>query len=70
MSSLVSNIPAADPERALKHFESLLEFETDCWMCITLSKTIEKILYSSMSGAKNFTAMDILRAQSACLIPT
>jgi rhodanese-related sulfurtransferase len=24
-------VPAADPESALKHFESLLEFETDCW---------------------------------------
>ena len=31
MSSAVSRPPAADPERALKHFESLLEFETDCW---------------------------------------
>ena len=31
MSSAVSRTPAADPARALKHFESLLEFETDCW---------------------------------------
>ena len=31
MSSLVSRPPAADSARALKHFESLLEFETDCW---------------------------------------
>ena len=31
MSSAVSRPPAADPERALKHFASLLEFETDCW---------------------------------------
>ena len=31
MSSTVSRPPAADPARALKHFESLLEFETDCW---------------------------------------
>jgi len=31
MSSAVSRPPAADPERALKHFQSLLEFETDCW---------------------------------------
>ena len=31
MSSAVSRPPAADPARALKHFESLLEFETDCW---------------------------------------
>jgi rhodanese-related sulfurtransferase len=31
MSSAVSRPPAADSARALKHFESLLEFETDCW---------------------------------------
>jgi rhodanese-related sulfurtransferase len=31
MSSLVSRPPAADSRRALTHFESLLEFETDCW---------------------------------------
>ena len=31
MSSSVSRPPAADSKRALGHFESLLEFETDCW---------------------------------------
>jgi len=31
MSSTVSRPPAADSARALLHFESLLEFETDCW---------------------------------------
>lgn len=31
MSSAVSRPPAADSASALKHFESLLEFETDCW---------------------------------------
>ena len=31
MSSSVSRPPAADSSRALAHFESLLEFETDCW---------------------------------------
>jgi len=31
MSSAVSRPPAADSTRALEHFESLLEFETDCW---------------------------------------
>ena len=31
MSSAVSRPPAADSQRALEHFESLLEFETDCW---------------------------------------
>jgi len=28
---MVSRPPAADSARALLHFESLLEFETDCW---------------------------------------
>ncbi|HEY0594009.1 MAG TPA: rhodanese-like domain-containing protein, partial [Thermoanaerobaculia bacterium] len=27
----VTEVPAATPERARAHFESLLEFETDCW---------------------------------------
>ena len=31
MSSAVSRPPAAESARALAHFESLLEFETDCW---------------------------------------
>ena len=31
MSSAVSRTPAADSARALKHFQGLLEFETDCW---------------------------------------
>jgi len=31
MSSSVSRLPAADSVSALAHFESLLEFETDCW---------------------------------------
>ena len=31
MSSAVSRPPAADSARALTYFESLLEFETDCW---------------------------------------
>jgi rhodanese-related sulfurtransferase len=31
MSSAVSRPPAADSAKALKHFQSLLEFETDCW---------------------------------------
>jgi rhodanese-related sulfurtransferase len=31
MPSSVTQIPPASSERALKHFESALEFETDCW---------------------------------------
>jgi rhodanese-related sulfurtransferase len=29
--SPVTEVPAADPARALAHYEALLEFETDCW---------------------------------------
>lgn len=31
MPSSVSRIPAADSASALRHFESCLTFETDCW---------------------------------------
>ena len=31
MSSAVSRVPAASSEEALRHFEALLQFETDCW---------------------------------------
>lgn len=31
MSSAVSRPPAADSPAALVHFETLLQFETDCW---------------------------------------
>ncbi|MCW8196068.1 rhodanese-like domain-containing protein [Proteobacteria bacterium 005FR1] len=31
MSSAVSRPPAAEPDKARQHFESLLRFETDCW---------------------------------------
>ena len=31
MSSFVARPPAADSDTALHHFQSLLEFETDCW---------------------------------------
>lgn len=31
MSSVVSRIPAAPSDVALAHFQTLLQFETDCW---------------------------------------
>ncbi|KII76539.1 rhodanese-like domain-containing protein [Vibrio renipiscarius] len=31
MSSVVSRVPAAPSEEALRHFRGLLAFETDCW---------------------------------------
>jgi rhodanese-related sulfurtransferase len=30
-SSLVTEVPAANPKSAQEHFEGLLSFETDCW---------------------------------------
>lgn len=31
MSSVVSRVPAASSELAMRHFKQLLQFETDCW---------------------------------------
>jgi rhodanese-related sulfurtransferase len=31
MTSVVTQVPAASSERALQHFSTALEFETDCW---------------------------------------
>jgi rhodanese-related sulfurtransferase len=31
MSNAVTQVPAASPEQAILHFESELQFETDCW---------------------------------------
>jgi len=31
MTSYVTEIPAATPDAALRHFEARLAFETDCW---------------------------------------
>jgi hypothetical protein len=31
MSSLVTEVPAAAGDVALRHFEDMLAFETDCW---------------------------------------
>lgn len=31
MTTLITEIPAAAPDKARKHFEDMLEFETDCW---------------------------------------
>ncbi len=31
MPNAVTAVPAAPPDRALAHFERMLEFETDCW---------------------------------------
>lgn len=31
MSNAVTNVPAAAPESAIRHFEAEFAFETDCW---------------------------------------
>ncbi len=49
MSSLVSRPPAADSARALKHFESLLEFETDCW----------DVHHAIINNRKDFVLLDV-----------
>ncbi|WP_372679739.1 rhodanese-like domain-containing protein [Desulfosarcina sp.] len=49
MSSSVSRPPAADSLRALKHFESMLEFETDCW----------DVHHAIKNGRKDFVLLDV-----------
>jgi rhodanese-related sulfurtransferase len=49
MSSLVSRPPAADSARALAHFESLLEFETDCW----------DVHHAITNNRKDFVLLDV-----------
>jgi rhodanese-related sulfurtransferase len=49
LSSLVSRPPAADSSRALAHFESLLEFETDCW----------DVHHAIVNDRKDFVLLDV-----------
>jgi rhodanese-related sulfurtransferase len=49
MSSLVSRPTAADSARALAHFESLLEFETDCW----------DVRHAITNNRKDFVLLDV-----------
>ena len=49
MSSAVSRPPAADSARALKHFEKLLEFETDCW----------DVHHAITNNRKDFVLLDV-----------
>ena len=49
MTSHVTETPAAAPETALRHFESRLAFETDCWD-----------VYDSMkAGDQDFVVVDV-----------
>lgn len=49
MSSSVSRPPAADSKRALEHFESMLEFETDCW----------DVNHAIKNNRKDFVLLDV-----------
>ena len=49
MNSSVSRPPAADSKRALEHFESMLEFETDCW----------DVHHAIKNNRKDFVLLDV-----------
>ncbi|HFR4113871.1 TPA: rhodanese-like domain-containing protein [Yersinia enterocolitica] len=49
MSSLVSQIPAASPARALQHFSQRLAFETDC----------SDVYSSQQQGTVDFVLVDV-----------
>ena len=54
MSTRVTAVPAADPVRAARHFESLLELETDCWD-----------VHDALScGAPDFVLLDVRGADA------
>ncbi|NNC99692.1 MAG: rhodanese-like domain-containing protein [Gammaproteobacteria bacterium] len=53
MSSIVFRTAAAESHRALKHFSSLLEFETDCW----------DVHHAIANDRKDFILLDV-RGQS------
>jgi len=49
MSSAVSRPPAASSDAALKHFQHLLEFETDCW----------DVHHAITNNRKDFVLLDV-----------
>lgn len=49
MTSHVTEIPAAAPETALRHFEARLAFETDCW----------DVYESLKAGNRDFVVVDV-----------
>jgi GNAT superfamily N-acetyltransferase len=54
MSSMVSRPPAADAARALNHFKSLLEYETDCW----------DVHHAIAHGRQDFVLLDVRGEES------
>jgi rhodanese-related sulfurtransferase len=53
-SSRVTEVSAADPSDALRHFERLLALETDCW----------DVHESTKNGTSNFVLLDVRGPQS------
>ena len=49
MSSPVAAVPAAPSQAALSHFESSLQFETDCW----------DVHHSITTGQRDFVILDV-----------
>ena len=49
MSSTVTTPSAADSQEALRHFESLLRFETDCW----------DVNHAMTAGTQDFVLLDV-----------
>ncbi|MEH0740538.1 rhodanese-like domain-containing protein [Vibrio cholerae] len=47
--SAVSRVPAASSESALRHFESLMQFETDCW----------DVHHAISNGLQDFVLIDV-----------
>ncbi|MGD8847289.1 MAG: rhodanese-like domain-containing protein [Desulfobacteraceae bacterium] len=54
MSSAVSRPAAADSQVALQHFQSLLEFETDCW----------DVHHAISNDKKDFVLLDVRGEQA------
>ena len=53
----VSEIPAAEPAAALKHFEQLLAFETDCWdVHESIKQGLPGIVLLDVRGPQSFQA--------------
>ena len=48
-SSVVSRTPAAAPDLALAHFQSLMSFETDCW----------DVHHATVNKTKDFVLLDV-----------
>jgi rhodanese-related sulfurtransferase len=61
--SPVTEIAPADPTRALKHFERLFEFETDCWdVHAALTSSAPDFVLLDVRGPEHFRAGHIAGA--------